>query len=139
MQMKFHARTKSEDYVEEANEDLVFIKHFMNYIKLKKAFTDKKELANYSLPWFNKSKNSLEFDLDKFEDYLKSQKVNLKRVDLVLSVQGILKAKRIKGHYKDKSLVSWRIDKPDIENEDIVIEGEYTEGTEAIDFEKYRA
>ena len=70
MQMKFHARTKSEDYVEEANEDLVFIKHFMNYIKLKKAFTDKKELANYSLPWFNKSKNSLEFDLDEFEDYL---------------------------------------------------------------------
>ena len=136
MQMKFHARTKSKDYVKEANEDLVFIKHFMNYIKLKKAFTDKKELANYSLPWFNKSNNSLEFNLDQFEDYLQSQKVNLKRVDLVLNIQDILKAKKIRGHYQKKSLVSWRIDNPELENEDIILEGEFTEGMEAIDFEK---
>ena len=136
MQMKFHARTKSEDYVEEANEDRIFIKHFMNYIKLKKAFTDKKELANYSLPWFNKSKNSLEFDLDEFENYLQSQKVNLKRVDLVLNIQDILKAKNIHGKYKGKSLVSWRIKNPELAQEDIILEGEYTEETEAIDFEK---
>jgi len=136
MQMKFHARTKSEDYVEEANEDRIFIKHFMNYIKLKKAFTDKKELANYSLPWFNKSKNSLEFDLDEFENYLQSQKVNLKRVDLVLNIQDILKAKNIHGKYKGKSLVSWRIENPELAQEDIILEGEYTEETEAIDFEK---
>jgi len=136
MQMKFNGRTKSEDYVEEANEDLVFIKYFTNYIKLKKAFTDKKELYFYRLPWFNKTKDYLEFNLNEFEDYLQSQKVNLKRVDLVLNVQGILKAKRIKGHYKEKSLVSWRVDKPSLETEDIVLEGEYTEEPEAIDFEK---
>ena len=139
MRMKFETRKKSENYEKEANEDLVFVKHFMNYIKLKKAFTDKKELANYSLPWFNKSNNSLEFNLDQFEDYLQSQKVNLKRVDLVLNIQDILKGKKVRGKYKEKSLVSWRIDKPDIENEDIVLEGEFTEGTEAIDFEKDRA
>ena len=108
----------------------------MNYIKLKKAFPDKKELANYSLPWFNKSKKSLEFDLDEFENYLQSQKVNLKRVDLVLNIQDILKAKNIHGKYKGKSLVSWRIKNPKLAQEDIILEGEYTEGTEAIDFEK---
>jgi hypothetical protein len=139
MRMKFETRTKAKNYVEEANEDLVFVKHFTNYIKLKKAFTDKKELANYSLPWFNKPNNYLEFNLDQFEDYLQSQKVNLKRVDLVLNIQDILKAKRIRGHYKEKSLVSWRIESPDLENEDIVLEGEFTEEPEAIDFEKDRA
>ena len=139
MRMKFETRTKAKNYVEEANEDLVFVKHFTNYIKQEKAFTDKKELFAYDLPWFNKTENYLEFKLNKFEDYLQSQKVNLKRVDLVLSIQDILKAKRIRGHYKEKSLVSWRIDKPDIENEDIVLEGDYTEEPEAIDFEKDRA
>ena len=139
MRMNFESRTKSQDYVDEANNNLVFVKHFTNYIKQEKAFTDKKELFFYGLPWFNKPDNYLEFNLDKFEDYLQSQKVNLKRVDLVLSIQGILKAKRIKGHYKKKSLVSWRIDKPDLENEDIILEGEFTEKTEAIDFEKDRA
>jgi len=108
----------------------------MNYIKLKKAFTDKKELANYSLPWFNKSTNALEFDLNQFEDYLQSQKVILKRVDLVLNVQDILKGKRIHGKYKGKSLVSWRIENPELAQEDIILEGEYTEETEVIDFEK---
>jgi len=138
MRMKFETRIKSKNYVEEANEDLVFVKHFTNYIKLKKAFTDKKELANYSLPWFNKSNNSLEFNLDQFEDYLQSQKVNLKRVDLVLNIQDILKAQNIHGKYKGKSLVSWRVENPELAQEDIILEGEYTEETEAIDFEKDR-
>jgi len=139
MRMKFETRKKAKNYEEDANESLVFVKHFTNYIKQEKAFTDKKELFVYDLPWFNKPDNYLEFKLNKFEDYLQSQKVNLKRVDLVLSIQDILKAKKIRGHYKEKSLVSWRIDNPDIENEDIVLEGEFTEGTEAIDFEKDRA
>jgi len=137
--MKFETRKKAKNYVEDANEALVFVKHFTNYIKQEKAFTDKKELFFYGLPWFNKPDNYLEFKLDKFEDYLQSQKVNLKRVDLVLNIQDILKAKRIRGHYKEESLVSWRIDKPELENEDIVLEGDYTEETEAIDFEKDRA
>ena len=139
MRMKFETRKKSEHYEKEANEDLVFVKHFTNYIKQEKAFTDKKELAFYGLPWFNKPNNSLEFKLDKFEDYLQSQKVNLKRVDLVLNIQDILKGKKVHGKYQEKSLVSWRIDNPDLENEDIILEGEFTEGTEAIDFEKDRA
>jgi len=139
MRMKFETRKKAKNYVEDANEALVFVKHFTNYIKQEKAFTDKKELFFYGLPWFNKPDNYLEFKLDKFEDYLQSQKVNLKRVDLVLSIQDILKAKKIRGHYQEKSLVSWRIDKPELENEDIVLEGDYTEEPEAIDFEKDRA
>jgi len=139
MRMKFETRKKAENSVEDSDEALVFVKHFTNYIKLKKAFTDKKELAHYSLPWFNKPNNYLEFNLDQFEDYLQSQKVNLKRVDLVLNIQDILKAKKIHGHYQEKSLVSWRIENPDLENEDIVLEGDYTEEPEAIDFEKDRA
>jgi hypothetical protein len=139
MRMKFETRKKAKNSVEDSDEALVFVKHFTNYIKLKKAFTDKKELAHYSLPWFNKPNNYLEFNLDQFEDYLQSQKVNLKRVDLVLNIQDILKAKKIRGHYQEKSLVSWRIENPDLENEDIILEGDYTEGTEAIDFEKDRA
>jgi len=136
MRMKFETRKKAENSVEDSDEALVFVKHFTNYIKQEKAFTDKKELFAYDLPWFNKSKNYLEFKLNKFEDYLQSQKVNLKRVDLVLNIQDILKAKKIHGHYQEKSLVSWRIENPDLENEDIILEGEFTEGTEAIDFEQ---
>jgi len=139
MRMKFETRKKAENSVEDSDEALVFVKHFTNYIKQEKAFTDKKELAHYGLPWFNKPDNHLEFNLDKFEDYLQSQKVNLKRVDLVLNIQDILKAKKIRGHYKEESLVSWRINKPELENEDIVLEGDFTEEPEAIDFEKDRA
>jgi hypothetical protein len=62
--------------------------------------------------------------------------VNLKRVDLVLNIQDILKGKKIHGKYKGKSLVSWRIENPELAQEDIILEGEYTEETEAIDFEK---
>ena len=69
-------------------------------------------------------------------EYFLMEKVNLKRVDLVLNIQDILKAKNIHGKYKGKSLVSWRIKNPELAQEDIILEGEYTEETEAIDFEK---
>ena len=140
MQMKFHARTKSEDYVEEANEDMVFIKHFTSYISRVKAFTNKKELINYKLPYFNQSKNLLYFNLDNFEDYLQSQKINLDRVDLVLKMQDILKAKKDRGKYNNKSLVSWKIEDPDLPNEDLIIEGESVEEIGGLinDFEKDR-
>ena len=107
----------------------------MNYIKQTKAYTDKKELFHYGLPYFSKSKNSLEFNLDRFEDFLHSQKISFERVDLVLKLQRILKAKKNRGKYKEKSLVSWRIDKPQIDAEDITHEGEFTETTGEIDFE----
>jgi len=32
-------------------------------------------------------------------------------------------------------LVSWRIDQPEIDNEDIILEGEFTENVGEIDFE----
>ena len=56
-------------------------------------------------------------------------------VDLVLKLQRILKAKKNRGKYKEKSLVSWKIDNPGIDNEDIILEGEFTETTGEIDFE----
>ena len=80
--------------------------------------------------------NTLYINLDQFEDYLQSQKVNLKRVDLVLNIQDILKGKKIHGKYKGASLTSWRVENPELPKEDIILEGEYTEETEAIDFEK---
>jgi len=140
MRMKFETRKKSEDYVDEANNNLVFKKHFTSYISRVKAFTNKKELVNYKLPYFNQSKNLLYFNLDNFEDYLQSQKINLDRVDLVLKMQDILKAKKDRGKYNNKSLVSWKIEDPDLPNEDLIIEGESVEEIGGLinDFEKDR-
>jgi len=135
MRQKYECRKKSEDYEDEADGQLVFKKYFMNYIKQTKAYTDKKELFHYGLPYFSKSKDSLEFNLDRFEDFLHSQKISFERVDLVLKLQRILKAKKNRGKYKEKSLVSWRIDKPQIDAKDITHEGEFTETTGEIDFE----
>ena len=66
----------------------------------------------------------LEFDLDNFEDYLHKQRINMQRVDLVLNVQRILKAKKIKGKVNNKSCVSWRVFNYEIEKEKLIIEGE---------------
>tara|TARA_R100001129_G_C5180092_1_gene207522 strand:- start:249 stop:650 length:402 start_codon:yes stop_codon:yes gene_type:complete len=127
---KFEARSKSKDYVEEAREDTKFIKHFKNYITEEKAYTDKKELAHFGMPYFNQQKNTLEFNLDKFEDYLQRQKINLERVDLVIKVQRVLKAKKVHGKFDNKSCVSWKIKNPTIDEDDLMIEGESKEITD---------
>ena len=124
MRLKFESRLISKDYVEEANEDLVFKKNFNNYIKETKAYTNKIELANYGFPYYNMKRAQLEFDLDNFEDYLHKQRINMQRVDLVLNVQRILKAKKIKGKVNNKSCVSWRVFNYEIEKENLIIEGE---------------
>jgi hypothetical protein len=123
MRMKFESRKKSKDYVEESDESNVIKKHFTNYIKLKKAYTSKSELLNYGNPYFNQLGNELEFSLNGFEDYLQEQRINHKRVDLVLLVQDVLKARKKTGTYLTKSLVSWVIKNPEIENEDLMLEG----------------
>jgi len=129
MRRKYEAREKSKDYVEDAEEDLRFIKHFKNYISEEKAYTNKKELAYFGMPYFNQEKNVLEFNLDKFEDYLHRQKVNLARVDLVIKCQKILKAKKNHGKYGTKSCVSWRMINQKIDKEDLIVDGEYEEIT----------
>ena len=142
MKMKFASRSQSDDWDEEADSNMTFKKYFNNYINKVKAFTDKKELANYQMPYFNQKKNFLEFNLNNFEDYLNSQKINMERVDLVLKMQTILNAKKHRGKYLGKSCVSWKIESPDLIAEDIVIEGEYHEEGEGgliDDFEKDRA
>ena len=142
MLLKFVSRIKSKHYVSEADGNLVFKKYFNNYINRVKAFTNKKELANYKLPYFNRDKNFLEFNLDNFEDYLHSQKIKIERVDLVMKMQDILHAKKNRGKYLNKSCVAWKIECPELPTEDIVIEGEYYEEGEGgllNDFEKDRA
>ena len=79
------------------------------------------------MPYFNQEKNILEFNLDKFEDYLHKQKVNLPRVDLVIKCQRILKAKKNHGKFGDKSCVSWRILDQEMDKDDLIIDGEYKE------------
>ena len=111
------------------NESLRFIKHFKNYISEEKAYTNKKELAYFGMPYYNTQKNILEFNLDKFEDYLHRQKVNLARVDLVIKCQKILKAKKNHGKYGTKSCVSWRMINQKIDKEDLIVDGEYEEIT----------
>ena len=64
----------------------------------------------------------------------------MKRVDLVLNVQKILKATKIKGKVnmgtkekKDyKSCVSWRIKDFTIDNKDLIIEGAVEESPKGI-------
>jgi len=127
MRRKYEAREKSKDYVEEAEEDLRFKKHFDNYITLEKAYTDKKELAYFGMPYYNEQKAVLEFSLNRFEDYLIKQKINLPRVDLVIKCQNVLKAKKNHGKYGTKSCVSWRILNYKVEKEDLILEGVYQE------------
>ena len=130
MMQKFNNRIQSEDYVEEANEDLVFIKYFSQYIKKEQAFSDKINLLEYKRPHFNMTKKFLEFDLHSFEDFLVEKRIKLKRVDLVMNIQKILKAKNKHGKVKGKSCVSWRIENYDLAKEDLVIDGEYEETKE---------
>ena len=63
------------------------------------------------------------------------QKINMKRVDLVMKVQRILKAKKINGKYKDQSCVYWKVNNPLIDREDILLEGEIIEEREQIPYE----
>jgi|TARA_R110000803_G_scaffold110510_2_gene178905 hypothetical protein len=127
MRLKYESRSKSDEYVEEAQEDNRFIKNFKNYIAEEKAYTNKKELAYFGMPYYNIDKRILEFNLDKFEDYLHRQKINLARVDLVIKCQSILKAKKNHGKFGDKSCVSWRILNQDLDKEDLIVDGEYEE------------
>ena len=72
-------------------------------------------------------KKYLEFSLDSFEDFLVEKRIKIKRVDLVMDVQKILKAKKNRGKINGISCVSWRIDNYDLAKEDLVIDGEYEE------------
>ena len=132
MQRKYNNRTRSKYYEEEANEDLVFIKHFKYYIKDQQAFSNKINLLEYKRPYFDTTKKHLEFNLDSFEDYLTENRIKIKRVDLVMKVQRILKAKKNHGKVEGKSCVSWKINDYDIDKSDLVIDGEYEEVTERI-------
>ena len=132
MRKKYENRTQSENYDEDSNEDLVFIKYFSQYIKNQSAFTDKINLLQYKRPHFDVTKQSLEFNLGAFEDFLVEKRVNYKRVDLVMNIQKILKAKKYRGKIKNKSCVSWRIENYDLAKEDLVIDGEYEELKEKV-------
>ena len=132
MRKKYENRTQSEHYDEDSNEDLVFIKYFSQYIKNQSAFTDKINLLQYKRPHFDVTKQSLEFNLGAFEDFLVEKRVNYKRVDLVMNIQKILKAKKYRGKIKNKSCVSWRIENYDLAKEDLIIDGEYEEIKEKV-------
>ena len=132
MRKKYENRTQSKNYDEDSNEDLVFIKYFSQYIKNQSAFTDKINLLQYKRPHFDITKKSLEFNLGAFEDFLVEKRVNYKRVDLVMNIQRILKAKKYRGKVKNKSCVSWRIENYDLAKEDLVIDGEYEEIKEKV-------
>lgn len=132
MRKKYENRTQSENYDEDSNEDLVFIKYFSQYVKNQSAFTDKINLLQYKRPHFDMTKQSLEFNLGAFEDFLVEKRVNYKRVDLVMNIQKILKAKKYRGKVKNKSCVSWRIENYDLAKEDLIIDGEYEETKEKV-------
>ena len=133
MKMKFDARSYSDDYVEEAKEDMKFIKYFEQYIHTKQASTDPRSLLEYRRPYYDQKKQYLAFDLNNFEDFLNdSKKINMPRVDLVLKIQQILKATIKHGKIKDEngkfaSKVQWRIYDYEVPTESLIIEGEAVE------------
>jgi len=133
MKMKFEARSTSDEYVEEAAEDMVFIKHFGQYISKKGAHSDTNSLLIYKRPYFSMEKKYIEFNLNDFEDYLEERRIRMARVDLVLKVQKVLKAAKIKGKINNKSCVRWRIPKYEVPKEDLIIEGEAIEMKEKTD------
>ena len=134
MKMKFDARSYSDDYVEEAAEDNKFIKHFEQYLNARQASTDKKSLIEYKRPHYDQEKQYLEFNLDNFEDYLNEvRRIDLPRVDLVMKIQRVLEAKKIRGKTGEKSFVRWRIPNYEIAQSSLIIEGEAVEVKEITD------
>tara|TARA_R110002020_G_scaffold143285_1_gene315514 strand:+ start:401 stop:1852 length:1452 start_codon:yes stop_codon:yes gene_type:complete len=128
MKPKFDAREKSKDYVKEAEEDYKFKRMFMDYLDAKGVYTDKEQLAIHKMPYYNERKLRIEFNLDNFEKELAKNRINLERVDLVIKIQNILKAKKNHGDYKGKSCVSWLIEFPEgLTNNKIIWEGESIE------------
>jgi hypothetical protein len=121
---KFNTREKSEDYVKEAEDDYKFKRMFLDYLDTKGVYTDKEQLFIHKLPFYNTKNLTIEFDLNNFEKELTKNRVNMERVDLVMKVQNILKAKTYHGKYKEKSCSSWKIQGERINNEKIIWEGE---------------
>lgn len=137
MKRKFEERGKSADYVEEANENLVFVKYFEQYIAYKSAFTDKKNLLEFQLPYYDMRAEELEFNLNAFEDFLEARRITMKRVILVRKCQKVLKAKKNKGKVGSKSCVSWKIKDYKLDPENLTIDVVPEKGKEVqqIDFE----
>ena len=121
---KFATRGYSKDYVKEAEDDEQFKSMFLSYIEVKGVYTDKEQLAVHKMPYYNKENHSIEFNLDNFEKELLKNRVSIKRVDLVNKVQSILKAKKNRGKYDNKSCVSWVIQGEPTDNNKIIWEGE---------------
>jgi len=125
--------------VEEAKEDMKFIKYFEQYVHARQASTDPRSLLEYKRPHYNQKKEYLAFNLDNFEDFLNdSKRISMARVDLVMKIQRVLKAKKDHGKVKDQegkraSCVSWRIFNYDIPQESLIIEGEAVEIKEITD------
>ena len=132
MKAKFEARTKALDYDPESSEDVRFIGWFDSFIEKNKAYTDKKELATFGLPYFNLKNESLEFNLNKLDQFLQDKRINLARVDLVLKCKRILRAKKYRGKHDGKSCTSYKIENYKINKDNLIIEGEAQEVIERI-------
>ncbi len=87
-------------------------------------YTNKDQLAIHKMPYYNKEKNWIEFDLNNFEKELVKNRVTIKRVDLVNKIQNVLKAKKYEGKHNNKSCVSWKIQGEPTDNNKIIWEGE---------------
>ena len=124
MMAKFYSREKSKDYVKEAEDDDQFKRMFLDYLDTKGVYSDKEQLFVHKLPYYNQKKSTIEFDLANFEKELLKSRVNLKRVDLVNKMINVLKAKKNRGKYEEKSCVSWEIQGPKASDKRIIWEGE---------------
>jgi len=135
MKIKFDQRKKAgiDDYIddEEASEDRKFIKNFVQYLIKDKVYRDKKEFFNYKLPYYDKHSDQLHINIDRYEDFLESKKINLDRVDLIKKLKDVLTARKVNGKYKGESCPSWAIQNPNnwinLESEEILLEAEDAE------------
>ena len=82
------------------------------------------------MPFYNVKNESLEFKLDKFDEYLQKKRVSMARVDLVLKCRNVLKAKKYRGKYKDHSCSTYKIENYNVDETHLIIDGEVEEHTE---------
>ncbi len=65
--------------------------------------------------------------MDKFDSYLQRKRINMARVDLVLTCKRVLKAKIYRGKYKEHSCTSYKIEKYNVNESHLIIDGEAEE------------
>ena len=98
----------------EASDDYEFITTFYGFVNQNTVSFDKEHLL-LGTCYVNQENKELDFKLDRFFRYLKSQKDNSKPAEVIMKLKEVLGARKIRGTVFDKGLdkdvscVTWRV------------------------------